>query len=174
MMCFEQMRWAPLGIALLASGCTFWVGADEQVEWASLYGSDTAVTCDQELSEIGDTDIDISLIGKILPPNTICGDIYEANNDGDAYLADVDLFKFSVPKSGDHRLSLSWEADDADYDLLLIDASGNNDILNGSIQDINIFEELIYDLSADTDYYVEVGGWAGNAGVWFVEIEREE
>jgi hypothetical protein len=109
-------------------------------------------------------------LGTLARPSILCGNIYEATNNGTAFTGDLDYLDFRTGFGGTTTFTLTWYQT-ADYDLYLYNgntgASMSSSYTDGNTQP----EAFTTSLTSGQDYILMIGGWTGNAGDWRLILE---
>ena len=142
------------------------LGNDSAPETDSLRLSGTAVS----VGEVGDQWGQADNIGGLSPGTQICGNIYQASNNGaDQYTGDIDWIQFQAGQSGQYVFSLTWAETGSDYDIALYSATGAG--LAGSVTDGTAQPESFNaTLTQGESYVLRVGGWSGSPGTYLVDV----
>jgi hypothetical protein len=129
------------------------------------------------IPEVGDSLDAVAPLGSASLPCSFVGDMHSTGA-GAAY-GDLDLFSFT-PTVGASVLRLTWTGGGADYDVYVFDETSY--LLFMLFEDVNFAmawgtnegpspENVPVALTANTPYYVVVGGWNGPGGAYTVAIQ---
>jgi hypothetical protein len=122
--------------------------------------------------EVGDMPTNMTSVGLASFPLRVCGDVYQASNDGvNTFTGDIDYFSFRPSNGGNRTVSLSWGGSNTDLDLFLLDGSlvVLQAALTATTSPAN--EQVSHYLSASTDYVVVVAAWEGASVDYEVVVE---
>ncbi len=142
------------------------LGNDSAAVSDSLRLSGTAVS----VGEVGDQWGENDNIGGLSPGTQICGNIYQATNNGaDQYTGDIDWIQFQAGQSGQYVFSMTWAQTSSDYDIALYSSTGAG--IAGSVTDGTAQPESFNaTLSQGESYILRVGGWSGSPGTYLIDI----
>ena len=122
--------------------------------------------------ELGDEIEDAPYLGMIDTPGTICGELDSVANDASGYAGDMDFVAFQVEYDATYRVSLSWAATDADYDLYVFELDGSKYVtISDEYVEGTEHESVVLELDAGETYVIGVAGWEGSSGDWTVTVE---
>jgi uncharacterized protein YfaP (DUF2135 family) len=100
----------------------------------------------------------------------ICGDLEVLSNDGAAYTGDFDWADFAAAVGGTWRFELSWDDQESDVDLFVVDGTGA--ILAGVATAGTAQPEVLdVPLTAGADYGFAVVGWQGPATAYRLTLQ---
>ena len=109
-------------------------------------------------------------LGTLSRPSVLCGNLYEATNNGTAFTGDVDFLDFTTGFGGSTTFTLTWEQT-GDYDLYLYNGNNGNGLASAYTNGNTQPESFSYTLSSGQPYILMTAGWSGNGGDWRLVIE---
>ena len=165
-------------ISLSRSDCDAGTTVSVSAYVSDAFGNDSAAVSDSlrlsgtsvSVSEVGDQWGDHDNIGGLSPGTQICGNIYQATNNGaDQYTGDIDWIQFQAGQSGQYVFSMTWDDAGSDYDIALYSSTGTG--IAGSVTDGTTQPESFNaSLTQGESYVLRVGGWSGSPGMYVVDV----